>query len=357
MNARRNRPVSRITTAAAAAGATALGLVTLTACGSGTAGAGGDDGKVNVVASFYPLEYLAEEIGGEHVSVTTLTKPGVEPHDLEIKPRQTAELSEADVAFYLKGLQPAVDAAVAQSGVKKAVDAAELGAGEHGEGGHEEEPAEEHTDEHGDEHAEEQPDEHGDEHADEHSAEPEAGGDGHDHSGGASDPHLWLDPTQYAEVAEGFAKTLAEADPGHAAAYEKNADTLVKKLEALDKDFADGLRNRTTDTFITTHAAFGHLSSRYGLEQEAIGGLDPETEPSPARIRELHTIAEREKVTTVFFETLVSDATAKTLAADTGLKTDVLDPLEGITDRSAGDDYFEVMRANLDALRKALGSG
>ncbi|WP_030545601.1 metal ABC transporter substrate-binding protein [Streptomyces albus] len=331
MNVRRNRPASRITAAAAAAGATALGLVTLTACGTGAGGAGGD-GKVNVVASFYPLEYLAEEVGGEHVSVTTLTKPGVEPHDLEIKPRQTAELSEADVAFYLKGLQPAVDAAVAQSGVKTAVDAAELGAGEHG-------------------------DEHAEEHGDEPSGEPESGGDGHDHSGGASDPHLWLDPTQYAEVAEGFAKTLAEADPDHAAAYEKNAGALAKKLTALDKEFADGLRNRTTDTFITTHAAFGHLASRYGLEQEAIGGLDPEAEPSPARMRELHTVAEREKVTTVFFETLVSDATAKTLAADTGLKTDVLDPLEGITDRSAGDDYFEVMRANLDALRKALGSG
>ncbi|MCC5034960.1 metal ABC transporter substrate-binding protein [Streptomyces sp. WAC 00631] len=343
MNVRRNRPASRITIAAAAAGATALGLVTLTACGTGTADAGGD-GTVDVVASFYPLEFVAEEVGGEHVSVTTLTKPGVEPHDLEIKPRQTAELSEADVAFYLKGLQPAVDAAVAQSGVKKAVDAAELGAGEHGE---------EHTGEQPDEHGEE----HGGEHTGEHSGEPESGGDGHDHSGGASDPHLWLDPTQYAEVAEGFAKTLAEADPDHAAAYEKNAEALVKKLEALDKDFADGLRNRTTDTFITTHAAFGHLASRYGLEQEAIGGLDPEAEPSPARMRELHTIAEREKVTTVFFETLVSDATAKTLAADTGLKTDVLDPLEGITDRSAGDDYFEVMRANLDALRKALGSG
>ncbi|MCC3654194.1 metal ABC transporter substrate-binding protein [Streptomyces sp. S07_1.15] len=329
MNVRRNRHASRIT-AAAAAGATALGLVTLTACGTGTAGAGGGDGTVDVVASFYPLEFVAEEVGGEHVSVTSLTKPGVEPHDLEIKPRQTAELSEADVAFYLKGLQPAVDAAVAQSGVKKAVDAAELGTGEHGE-----------------------------EHTGEHAGEPESGGDGdgHDHSGGASDPHLWLDPTQYAEVAEGFAKTLAEADPDHAAAYEKNAGALVKKLEALDEDFADGLRNRTTDTFITTHAAFGHLASRYGLEQEAIGGLDPEAEPSPARMRELHTIAEREKVTTVFFETLVSDATAKTLAADTGLRTDVLDPLEGITDRSAGDDYFEVMRANLDALRKALGSG
>ncbi|MBQ0987734.1 zinc ABC transporter substrate-binding protein [Streptomyces sp. F63] len=323
MNVRRNRPASRISAAAAAAGVTALGLVTLTACGTGTAGAGGD-GKVNVVASFYPLEYLAEEIGGEHVSVTTLTKPGVEPHDLEIKPRQTAELGEADVALYLKGLQPAVDSAVAQSGVKNAVDAAELAAGEHG---------------------------------DEPSGEPESGGDGHDHSGGASDPHLWLDPTAYAEVAEGFATTLAEADPDHAAAYEKNAGVLVKKLRALDKEFADGLRNRTTDTFITTHTAFGHLAARYGLEQEAIGGLDPEAEPSPARMRELHTIAEREKVTTVFFETLVSDATAKTLAADTGLKTDVLDPLEGITDRSAGDDYFEVMRANLDALRKALGSG
>lgn len=161
---------------------------------------------------------------------------------------------------------------------------------------------------------------------------------------------------KYAEAAEGVGKAMQKADPDHAADYRKNTDALVKKLDDLHKDFEAGLKNRTTDTFISNHSAFVYLADRYGLHQEDITGLSPESEPSPARIQELHRIAEEKKVTTVFFETLVSDKTAKTLARDTGLKTDVLDPLEGITDASKGDDYMEDMRSNLAALQKALAS-
>lgn len=336
MNVRRHS-LPRIRTGSSVAAVTALGLVALAGCSTGTADTG-SGGKVELMASFYPMEYLAKEIGGEHVAVTGLTEPGVEPHDLEIGPQQTAKLGEADMMFYLKGLQPAVDEAVEQSGVKNAVDAATLT-------GHESESAAGH----GGGHAEEG-------HADEgHAEEKPPADDGHGHESG-TDPHIWLDPVKYAAVAEGLGKELEKADPDHAADYAKNTEALVGKLEALDQDFEHGLENRTTDTFITTHAAFGHLAERYGLDQEAISGVDPESEPSPARMKELHAIAEKEKVSTVFFETLVSGRTAKTLAADAGLRTDVLDPIEGITDKSAGDDYLEIMRANLAALQKALGA-
>jgi zinc transport system substrate-binding protein len=161
---------------------------------------------------------------------------------------------------------------------------------------------------------------------------------------------------KYAEVAKGVGASLEKTDPGHAADYRKNTDSLVKRLDALNTAYETGLRNTATKTFITTHSAFGYLAERYGLVQEGIAGIDPEAEPSPARIQEIHTIAEKSKATTVFFETLASDKTAKTVAADTGLRTDVLDPLEGITDKSKGDNYFEVMRSNLAALQKALGA-
>ncbi|MGW0702653.1 metal ABC transporter substrate-binding protein [Streptomyces sp. NPDC002867] len=328
--------VRRLIPTTAVAGAVALGLVAVSACSSSDAAEGGSDGKLKVVASFYPMQYLAEQIGGANVSVTTLTKPGVEPHDLELKPRQTAELNDSGLILYLKGVQPAVDDAIAESGVEHKVDAATLTTLEnHGTGaghdhGHEESGHEEaaHEDEHG------------------HDGESEAG----------ADPHIWLDPVKYAEVAEGVGKALGKADPDHAADYTKNADALVSKLNGLNTDFEQGLKNSSTKTFITTHSAFGYLAERYGLDQEGIAGVDPESEPSPARIKELQTIAKEEKVTTVFFETLASDRTAKTLADDAGLRTDVLDPLEGITDRSKGDDYMEVMRSNLAALQKALGA-
>ncbi|MEU5958521.1 metal ABC transporter substrate-binding protein [Streptomyces sp. NPDC047525] len=321
MNARRLIPTAAVATA------TVLGLTALSACSSSSAADKNGDGKLNVTASFYPMQYLAQEIGGDHVSVDTLTKPGVEPHDLELSPKQTASLGESDFILYLKGIQPAVDDAIGQSGVKNTVDAAELTKLEkHGTGvGHD----------HGHDHEDE-----------EHSEEGEAG----------ADPHIWLDPVKYAEVAEGVGKAMEKADPDHAAAYKKNTKALVKKLDALNTKFEDGLKDTRTKTFITTHSAFGYLAERYGLDQEGIAGVDPESDPSPARIKELQDIAEKDDVSTVFFETLASDKTAKTLATDANLKTDVLDPLEGITDKSKGDDYVGVMESNLAALEKALGA-
>ncbi|MEU5359458.1 metal ABC transporter substrate-binding protein [Streptomyces albidoflavus] len=340
MNIRRGR--NRSIRIALTASAAALSLGVLSACGGAESG-GSADGKLAVTASFYPLEFLVEQIGGDHVDVTTLTGPGVEPHDLDITPRQTGQMSEADVLLYLRGLQPAVDKAVDQAGVKNTVDAADLttleahgsssGDGhDHGEGdGHD------HGEEEGHDHAEEE-------------------GDGHDHGDSGLDPHVWLDPVKYAEMADGVGEALQKADPDHAADYRKNTEALTGKLKKLDQNYRDGLKNTGTRTFITTHAAFGYLAERYGLDQESIAGVDPESEPSPARMKELQKIAAQEKVTTVFFETLASDRTAKVLAEDTGLRTGVLDPLEGITDKSQGDDYLEVMEANLAALKKALGA-
>ncbi|GGX71129.1 metal ABC transporter substrate-binding protein [Streptomyces hiroshimensis] len=327
MNVSRLHPAlaPRIRTAAVAATA-ALGLLGLTACSSSDDAGKAADGKLAVVASFYPMQYLAEQIGGEHVSVSNLTKPGVEPHDLELKPKQIGSLADAGAIVYLKGIQPAVDEAIKQSKNKHAVDVASLTELE--------------------------------EHGTEVDGHHHTTGDNHSHSEseGGADPHIWLDPVKYAEAAKGVAKTLAEADPDHKGDYEKNADALVKKLGALDTKFKDGLKNRASDTFITTHAAFGYLAERYGLTEEAISGLDPESEPSAARIKDLHKLAEEHHVSTIFFETLASPATAKTLAKDLKLKTDVLDPLEGITDASKGHDYVEVMEANLAALQKALGT-
>ncbi|MEW1580658.1 metal ABC transporter substrate-binding protein [Streptomyces microflavus] len=337
--------VRRLIPTTAVAGAVVLGLTALSACSTSDAADGGNGDKLKVTASFYPMQFLAERIGGEHVAVTSLTKPGVEPHDLELTPRQIGSISESDYVLYLKGIQPAVDDAIKQSGVKNTVDAATLTTLEdHGsevsghDHGHEEEAHEEeaHEDEAHEEHAE---------------------GDGHNHGEeGGADPHIWLDPVKYAEVAKGVGKSLEKADPDHAADYKKNTEALVGELNKLNTAYETGLKNTATKTFITTHSAFGYLAERYGLTQQGIAGIDPEAEPSPARIQEIHTIAEKEKATTVFFETLASDRTAKTLAKDTGLKTGVLDPLEGITKKSQGADYIEVMESNLSALQKALGA-
>ncbi|WP_345745081.1 metal ABC transporter substrate-binding protein [Streptomyces sp. ODS28] len=340
MKARR-RPI-RLTAAAAALG---LGALALTGCGKSSASGTTEDGKLRVVASFYPMQYLAQEIGGKHVAVENLTKPGTEPHDLELSPQQTGELSKAGLVVYLKGLQPAVDEAVQQSGAKHVAEASAYtslekhgddvhGEEEHGGHGHEGHGGHDHG---GKGHGEE-------------------GHEGHSHTTeGGQDPHIWLDPVRYAQVAEGVGKQLAKADPKHKAEYEKNTKSLVDRIGSLDEKFAKGLKGRKTDTFVTTHAAFGYLAERYGLHEEAVAGIDPESEPSAARMKELHDIAKKDKVGTVFFEDTASDKTAKTLASDLSLKTGVLSPLETVKDPSK-DDYLSVMEKNLTALQGALGA-
>ncbi|MEU9322427.1 metal ABC transporter substrate-binding protein [Streptomyces canus] len=303
--------------------AVAAALAALSACSSDSAAAG-DTGKFDVVASFYPMAFLAEQIGGDHVSVTSLTEPGQEPHDLEISAKQTAQLQGSDAVLYLKNLQPSVDDAVNQSEIKTKIDASSLT------------ELEKHGNEVGG-------------HAAEHD----------DHENGeleGLDPHIWLDPVRYAQVAEGVGKAFEKADPDHAADYKARTAALVKKLDALNTEFETGLKNTDTKVFVTTHAAFGYLAERYGLTEEAIKGLDPESEPSADRVKDLEKMAKADGVTTVFYETLVSDKTAKTIASDAGLKTDVLDPIEGITAKSRGKDYFAVQEANLKALQSALGA-
>jgi zinc transport system substrate-binding protein len=306
-------------------GAVALGFVALCACSGSSSAVDRHDGKLDVAASFYPLQYLTQQIGGGHVSVTNLTKPGVEPHDLELSPKQTVALSGVDAIVYLKGLQPAVDEAIKQSGVKYAADAASMT------------PLEKHGTEVDGRHTTGSNDSH---------AQNEAG----------ADPHVWLDPVRYAQIAEGVGKAFEKADPDHAADYKANTAALVKKLGDLNTEFDEGLAHTRTKVFVTTHAAFGYLAERYGLTEEAISGIDPESEPSISRMKDLHALAAEHHVSTVFFETITDPDTAKTLAGDLHVRTDVLDPLEGITAKSKGDDYIEVMQSNLVALQRALGA-
>jgi zinc transport system substrate-binding protein len=269
-------------------------------------------GKLNVVAGFYPFAFLAERIGGDHVGVRNLTKPGAEPHDLELTPSQVAAVAGADLAIYEKSLQPSVDSAVAQNKPKASLDVATVV----------------HLEDHGD-----------------------LGEGGGSHSG---DPHVWLDPVHFRKVADAVAGALVKADPAHAADYQANAARLDAQLTQLDSDYRSGVATCQRKEIVTSHAAFGYLAERYGLVQVPIAGLSPEDEPSAAHLAQIENLIRAKGVTTVFFETLASPKTAESLAKDTGTKAAVLDPIEGVAD-PAHHDYLSVMRDNLTALQSALG--
>ncbi|ROO83690.1 zinc transport system substrate-binding protein [Actinocorallia herbida] len=303
------------------------GLFLATAACGGT-GAGADGDRTTVTASFYPMAWLAERVGGDHVAVTALTSPGAEPHDLELSPRQIGELSETGLALYVKDLQPAVDDAIAQHAADRALDAGSVV---------DLLPSDGHA------------------HEDEHTGGGEdahAGEEGHAHEG-EHDPHFWTDPSRMATVATALGDRLAEADPGNAADYKANAQKTADELTALDGEFKDGLASCEDRTIVTGHTAFTYLADRYDLEQVGVSGLDPEAEPSPRRLAELVERIRSSGVRTVFTETLASPKVAQTLADSAGVKTAVLDPVEGVAEGSA-DDYLSLQRANLAALRTAL---
>lgn len=277
---------------------------------------GADDGTVDVLASFYPLQFVAEQVGADRVKVDTLTPPGAEPHDVELSPAQVSRIDGADLVVYLSGFQAAVDDAVAQTSPEHVVDAATE--------------------------ATLRPEEHEDESEEEHE----------EHAHGDTDPHFWLDPSRMPSVVDDVAAALTELDPDGADTFAANAAALTQRFEDLDAAYETGLAQCDSRTFVTSHEAFGYLADRYDLHQVGISGIDPEAEPSPARLAEVSTIVRDEGVTTIFFETLVSPKVAETLADDLGVDTAVLDPIEGLADPDA--DYFSIAEANLDALRMAL---
>lgn len=299
-------------------------VLAVTGCGSGSSDdddAAGD--ALTIATSFYPLQHAAEQVGGDHVEVTNLTQAGAEPHDLELTPKQILEASQADALVYLKDFQPSVDDAAAEAG-DTAFEVSPFARLD----------IEPHEDEHGDEHE-------GEDH------------EGHDH--GSVDPHFWLDPTRYADVVDALADHFAEIDPDHAADYRANAKAFTAELSTLDTDLTEGLAECTSTDLVTGHSAFAYFADRYGFHQESVSGLSPGAEPSPAALADLITHIKDEGITTVYAETLVPTDVADTIARDAGAEVAVLDPIEGLTDESAGDSYVEVMRSNLATVREGQG--
>lgn len=268
-----------------------LALPSIAGCSEGPA----DDGRPMVVAAFYPLAWVAEQVAGAGVDVTDLTPEGAEPHDLELTPRDVQHVRDADLVLYLGGFQPALDDAL-EGRRGTSVD---LLAGR-----------ELQTDD-------------------------------------GADPHVWLDPRAFAGIAEQIAAAIG---PG------ASADDLVSRLQRLDRSFEQGLADCRRREIVTSHAAFGHLARRYGLEQIPLTGLEPESEPGPRDLQRLVDQVEESGATTVFFEPLVSPKLAETVAREAGVRTAVLDPLEGLTGEqaAAGEDYVTVMEENLRVLTRAL---
>jgi len=287
----------------------------------------------DVVAAFYPLVFVAEQVGGEHVTVRDLTPPGADSHDLELSPRDVVMLQEADLIVYLAGFAAALDQAIQPLASEQVFDVASSARLNHEEGHDEEGHDEEGHDEEGHD---------------------EEGHDEEHHEHGGIDPHFWLDPMRLADVADATAVRLAELDPDNAESFQQNAASLRVQLEDLDDDFQQGLADCARVDLVTAHRSFGYLANRYGLNQVGIAGLSPDQEPSAGRLAVVADFVQDNQVGVIYYESLVDPGVAQAVANETGAATDVLDPLETLSETADGDDYFQVMRSNLAALRSGL---
>lgn len=292
-------------------------MVLLTVALLATACAGGPEAKEapggrTVVASFYPLAFVAERLADPATDVLDLTPPGAEAHDVELSLESRAALERADLVLYLGdlGFQPQVEEVVADAAgiVVAVVEGMDL-----------EEPAHE-----GGEHAEEE-----------------------------GDPHVWLDPSRFASIVDRVAEGFARMDAARASEYRGRAQELRGELEDLDRSFRETLSGCAHDTLVVPHEAFQYLTDRYGLRQVGLAGLAPEGEPTAGRLGDAIELIQAGRAGAVFHEQGdEAERAASSLAADLGVPALPLSTLES---KPRAGDYLSVMEANLESLREGLG--
>jgi zinc transport system substrate-binding protein len=274
-----------------------VAAIAVVSCGTSGPATGG---APTAVAAFFPLAATTRALGGPGLAVRDLTPPGVEPHDLELTTRDMDAILDARLVVLMgKGFQPAIESGADRRGGPTLRILERLRVGD--------------------------------------------------------DPHVWLDPVLMRRVVDLTANALVRAMPARTAGVRTRAARLDTALVALDHEYRNGLRHCARHVIVTAHAAFGHLADRYGLEQRAIAGISPEQEPDPQRLADLSDLVRRDHLTTVFTERLVSPRVAATLARDAHVRTAVLDPIESPAHGATFAGYLRSMRANLAALRQALG--
>jgi zinc transport system substrate-binding protein len=279
---------------------------------------------INVAASFYPIAEIVSRVGGSDVNVIALTPPGEGAHDVQLTAKSLDQLTSAHMVFYISdGFQPDIEKAV--SSLPDSVSAVDLLTslellpivaqleGTEGET------------------------------------------DGEVLESG-KDPHVWLDPANMVTMARTVADALAAKFPELSATFASNASTYISELETLGSDIDTTLANCESRALVTSHRAFAYLAKRANLDQVAISGVNPEEEPSAKSLEAIAAFAVKQKVRTIFFETLLPADLAKTLADKVAATADLLDPIEGLSseDIANGSTYITVQRDNLKRIAVGL---
>ncbi|WP_312473102.1 metal ABC transporter substrate-binding protein [Neobacillus sp.] len=276
--------------------------------------------KLHIVTTFYPIYYFTQQVAGSAANVELLIPNGVEPHDWDPTAKDLAKIQDADLFIYnsryFETWAEKVLKSINQSNLKviEASKGIELINSD----------------------SEEQ--------------------DHHSEQSASKDPHVWLSPVLAGQEVDTIAQALEKRDPKNKELYQKNAEAFKSQLSELDRLYKATVVQAKNKEFVTQHAAFGYLAKQYGLTQIAIAGLSPDVEPSLGKLKELTDLTKKKNVKIIYFEGLTSSKVAQTLANEIGAKTEVLNPLEGLTkeEQQKGMNYIDVMKKNLESLKKSL---
>lgn len=327
----------------------------LSGCAQDRADQEKDEGLLQVYTTVYPLQFFAQQIGGEYVNVETIYPPGADEHTFEPSQKDMMALADSDLFFYVGlGLEGFVDKAnkILKNEDVKMVPVGESlhldEAGEHQDEAHNEDgTVEESHNEQG--HDEE---DHTDEndHADEKNTED----DGHNH--GDYDPHVWLDPVYANELALAIKEHLTAQMPEHKDTFEKNYTELTAQLKDLDQQFSKVVGSAKRNEILVSHSAFSYWEERYGIQQISISGQSTTNEPSQKELQKLISHAKEEKIKYVLNEQNFNSKLAKIVQEEIGAKSLTLHNLSVLTDEDIknNETYFTLMKKNIATLGKAL---
>ncbi|KHE71586.1 metal ABC transporter solute-binding protein, Zn/Mn family, partial [Halobacillus sp. BBL2006] len=298
-------------------------------------------GQLKIYTTVYPLQYFTKQIAGDSADVSSILPPGSDPHTYEPTTKEMVKMAEADAFIYssagLEGYAETISDAIKPEGVTilEASEGIQLEKHVHNhDGGNSEE----------DEHA----------HEEEQSKNEEAGHEGHNH--GDQDPHVWLDPIRSVQLAENIKETLVEIKPEQKDKFNENFKQLKKELQDLDQEFHNQLESKPKNKIIVSHAAYGYWEQAYGIHQVAVSGLSPTSEPSQKELEKIIEKAKENDINFVLFEQNVTPKVSEVVQKEIGAEALRVNNLSVLTEENVNnkDNYFTLMRENLDVLSEAL---
>lgn len=306
-----------------------------------------DEGKLKVVATIFPQYDFLRVVGGDKVDVTMMLPPGSESHSFEPTPKDIEKINQSALFVYTGGDSDAWVEDILESldnkdlHTFKLMDSVDVLEEETVEG-----MEEEHDHDHdGDHDHDEDADHDHDEDAD------------HDHEA-ELDEHVWTSPENAIKIVRDLADELGEIDPENSQYYHDNAESYVKELKKLDKEFKEVVKNgKRKEIIFADRFPLRYFVEEYDLEYyAAFPGCSTDTEASASTVAFLIDKVKEDQIPVVFHIELSNQVMADSISEATGAEKVQFNAVHNVAkeDFENGVSYLSLMKQNVKALEKAL---